>query len=62
MLFRKILIVALLFSMAINAQKITTKLPDTISYWKKTNKVGFDISQIAFLNWNTGGNNSISGY
>lgn len=41
--------------------KIITKLPDTISYWKKENKVGFDISEIAFINWNAGGNNSISG-
>lgn len=41
--------------------KIITKLPDTTSYWKKENKVGFDISEIAFINWNAGGNNSISG-
>jgi hypothetical protein len=36
-------------------------LPDTISYWSKENKVGLDISQITFVNWNAGGNNSISG-
>ena len=42
-------------------QIIRTKLPDAISYWAKDNKVGLDISQISFINWNAGGNNSISG-
>lgn len=52
----------LLLTIQINyAQIIRTQLPDTISYWKKTNKVGLDISQITFVNWNAGGNNSISG-
>ena len=41
--------------------KIITQLPDSTSYWKKNNKVGFDISETAFMNWNAGGNNSISG-
>lgn len=43
------------------SQIIQTKLPDTVSYWNSKNKVGFDISQISFVNWNAGGNNSISG-
>jgi hypothetical protein len=43
------------------AQIIRTTLPDTISNWKSTNKVGFDISQISFVNWSAGGNNSVSG-
>lgn len=43
------------------AQIIRTTLPDTISYWNKSNKIGLDISQITFVNWNAGGNNSISG-
>ena len=43
------------------SQIIKTELPDTISYWAKENKVGLDISQITFVNWNAGGNNSISG-
>ena len=42
-------------------QLINTELTDTISYWSKENKVGLDISQITFVNWNAGGNNSISG-
>ena len=62
---RKLLIltsVCLLF-FALNgySQKIRTQKEDTISFWKKTNKVGLDISQISFVNWNAGGNNSISG-
>lgn len=40
---------------------ITTSLPDSISYWEKKNTVGLDFSQIAFVNWSVGGNNSVSG-
>lgn len=43
------------------SQEIQTKLPDTISNWEGKNTIGFDISQIAFMNWNAGGNSSISG-
>ena len=42
--------------------KIQTKthyLP--LSYWSKKNTVGFDISEVAFVNWNAGGTSSISG-
>jgi hypothetical protein len=47
-------------------QKIITTLPvpvikDTLSHWAKKNQLGFDISEIAFLNWNAGGTSSISG-
>lgn len=55
------LITLLLLSQIGFTQVIQTKLPDTISQWKPFNKVGFDISQISFVNWNAGGNNSISG-
>ena len=51
----------LLFVTKSNSQIIKTQKEDTISYWEKTNKIGFDISQISFVNWNAGGNNSISG-
>ncbi|RYJ41329.1 DUF3078 domain-containing protein [Flavobacterium beibuense] len=40
---------------------ITTTLPDTISHWENTNRVGLDINQVAFINWSVGGNNAISG-
>jgi hypothetical protein len=52
--------------------KIITTLPDTnvtispprqdtLSNWTKKNIVGFDISEITFVNWNAGGTSSISG-
>lgn len=31
------------------------------SFWEKVNKFTFDLSEVAFLNWNAGGSNSISG-
>ena len=44
---------------------IATKKVDSLkvipSKWKKENIVGFDLSEIAFMNWNAGGNSSISG-
>lgn len=59
---KSILIIASLFILENGfSQIIRTKLPDTISKWQKENKVGFDVSQIAFLNWNAGGNSSIAG-
>ena len=40
---------------------IQTSIKDTTSYWKNSNIVGFDLSEIAFVNWSAGGNSSISG-
>ncbi|MNK16754.1 hypothetical protein D3C87_349240 [compost metagenome] len=40
---------------------VTTTLPDSITYWEKTNRVGLDLNQISFVNWSVGGNNSIAG-
>lgn len=62
-MFKKsILIFATLFILQNGfSQVIRTELPDTISKWDSKNKVGFDISQIAFVNWNAGGNNSVAG-
>ncbi|TDE05158.1 DUF3078 domain-containing protein [Flavobacterium sandaracinum] len=42
--------------------KIQTKthyLP--LTYWSKKNSLGFDISEVAFINWSAGGTSSISG-
>ena len=42
--------------------KIQTKthyLP--LTYWSKKNSLGFDISEVAFVNWSAGGTSSISG-
>ncbi|WP_159800333.1 DUF3078 domain-containing protein [Flavobacterium sp. MK4S-17] len=60
----KALLISLLlipFYQNLTAQVIVTTLPDSISYWEKINKVGLDISEIAFVNWSVGGNNSVSG-
>lgn len=32
-----------------------------ISYWTKINKIGLNLHEVAFVNWNSGGSNSISG-
>lgn len=50
-----------ILSFSLNAQSDvrTTKERDTL--WMKTNRVGFDISEVAYVNWNSGGVNSISG-
>ena len=60
---KKIILLALLFCIIENnyAQIVRTKLPDSTSNWVKKNKIGLDITQITFVNWNAGGNNSISG-
>ncbi len=39
----------------------TTKFADDPIWWKNRNSIQFDVSEAAFLNWNAGGNNSISG-
>lgn len=41
---------------------IKVKIPETpVSHWTKKNTVGFDLNQIAFVNWSAGGVSSISG-
>ncbi len=51
-----------LLSITISAQElVNTKSLDTISHWTKKNKLGFDISEIAFVNWSAGGNSAVSG-
>ena len=61
MIKRIIIFTVLVFSTVSFSQTIRTKMPDTISHWKKVNKVGLDFTQISFVNWSAGGNNSISG-
>jgi hypothetical protein len=51
-------------SIALFAQEIAeinSPNADTISYWTKKNILGFDISEIAFVNWSAGGTTSVSG-
>jgi hypothetical protein len=56
------LLILVAFSTNAFSQEITTpQIHDTISPWTKKNCLGFDISQIAFLNWSAGGTSSVSG-
>lgn len=44
------------------AAKTPSRIPTIItSHWKNKNTVGFDLSQIAFVNWNAGGTSSVAG-
>ncbi|MDV6169320.1 DUF3078 domain-containing protein [Flavobacterium sp. DG1-102-2] len=57
-----IVLLCIVFSQTAKAQVIiTTTLPDSITYWERSNTVGFDINQVSFVNWNVGGNNSVAG-
>jgi len=57
-----IVLLCILFSNTTKAQVIiTTTLPDSITYWERTNTVGLDLNQVSFVNWNVGGNNSVAG-
>lgn len=66
-LLRSTLLLLLLLCTSNNfAQIIQTtldpnQLPQLPSNWTKKNQVGFDISEIAFVNWSAGGTSSISG-
>lgn len=41
--------------------RIVVKLPDSIPAWQSKNIIGFDLSEIAFVNWSAGGVSSVSG-
>ncbi|WP_291286872.1 DUF3078 domain-containing protein [Flavobacterium sp.] len=66
-LLRSTLLLLLLLCTSNNfAQIIQTtldpgELPAPPSNWTKKNQLGFDISEIAFVNWSAGGTSSISG-
>jgi hypothetical protein len=46
----------------IQTKKIdSTTIKPIRSFWTSKNTVGFDLSEIAFVNWNAGGNSSVSG-
>ncbi|AWI24883.1 DUF3078 domain-containing protein [Flavobacterium pallidum] len=42
-------------------KKIIVKVPDSVSPWQRKNTIGFDLSEIAFVNWSAGGTSSVSG-
>ncbi len=58
------LICTLLFFFVTHAQEqtdsLTVKTDSIPKYWTGTNKFGLNISEVAFINWNAGGQNSIS--
>lgn len=58
--YRKPAPVKMKFSLAksVVIPEIEKKIP---SHWKKKNVLGFDISEIAFVNWSAGGTSSVSG-
>jgi hypothetical protein len=58
----KIVSLFLFYTLSVLGQESISLPPkDSSSHWINKNKVGFDISQIAFVNWNAGGNSAISG-
>lgn len=38
----------------------TTVKEEKINYWTKINRMGINLNEVAFVNWNSGGNNSFS--
>ncbi|OYQ37908.1 hypothetical protein CHU92_07265 [Flavobacterium cyanobacteriorum] len=56
-----ILLLSFIIPKSFSQVAINTSVPNYITHWEKTNTVGLDITQVAFVNWNVGGNNSVSG-
>ena len=56
-------IIFLFYSFSISAQTdIEISAPkDSLNHWKNKNSIGFDINEVAFVNWSAGGVSSISG-
>ena len=48
-------------NLGFSQEVVNPKTPDTLSPWAKKNQLGFDISEIAFVNWSAGGTSSVSG-
>lgn len=48
-------------SSTITAPVVIRPIYISTTNWQKTNTVGFDLNEIAFINWNAGGANSVSG-
>jgi hypothetical protein len=46
---------------AVENDTLVKKTDSIITYWKEINRASLDISEVAFVNWNAGGTNSISG-
>lgn len=67
-MYKNILALLLFFVSAVSfagvrdttAVDTVTVVNEQVSYWKEVNKVGLNLSEVAFVNWNSGGNNSFS--
>lgn len=61
--FFSLLVLFLISTNSFSQENVVRKtiVLDSLSNWKNTNKVGFDLSEIAFVNWNAGGQSSVSG-
>lgn len=59
LLFLMLFVSQLFFSQTLVTESDT--IPRDTTYWTKKNIAGLDFSQIAFMNWNAGGNSSVSG-
>ena len=46
---------------AVESDSLTQQKDSIVTYWKEINRASLDISEVAFVNWNAGGSNSISG-
>lgn len=46
-------------SILLSRDTVTVK-KEKINYWTKVNKVGMNLNEVAFVNWSSGGNNSVS--
>lgn len=45
----------------IQSKKLDSAIVKKVSHWEKKNVIGFDLNEIAFVNWSAGGNSAISG-
>jgi hypothetical protein len=62
---------SLLFSTLLYAQtkdtiitvetQVKITIPDPVTHWDRKNTIGFDLNEIAFVNWSAGGVSSVSG-
>ena len=59
--FLSLLLLLTISTSGFSQEVVNPKTPDTLSPWTKKNQLGFDISEIAFVNWSAGGTSSVSG-
>jgi hypothetical protein len=59
--FLSLLLLLTISTSGFSQEVVNPKTPDTVSSWTKKNQLGFDISEIAFVNWSAGGTSSVSG-